>query len=179
MKRYNYPIELLIRHAKKSDLPAYTKMHQKVYQAVLVNEAIGLTKECLSEKVFNSIRIQKYLTSNLVVNSKQKCWLAFDGKELVGSITIIEREKDYELRGFYVAINYQGKGIGKKLWKLALDFAKNKDIVLDIYAHNTKSIEMYKKWGLKIDKEKGEFYRHWPEWPENVKAKSIYMKLRK
>jgi ribosomal protein S18 acetylase RimI-like enzyme len=97
-------------------------------------------------------------------------------EKLVGSITIIEREKDYELRGFYIATKYQGKGIGKKLWELALDFAKEKNITLDIYAHNTKTIEIYKKWGFKVDTARGEFYRHWPEWPEGLRAKSIYMR---
>jgi ribosomal protein S18 acetylase RimI-like enzyme len=102
--------------------------------------------------------------------------MAFLGGQLVGSISIIEREIDYELRGFYVATEYQNHGIGKKLWNKALTFAKNKDITLDIYEHNTKTIAMYKKWGFAIDSARGIFYRHWPEWPEGVQAKCFYMR---
>lgn len=80
----------------------------------------------------------------------------------------------FELRGFYVAPKYQGRGIGKQLWLLAINFAKGKDIVLDLYAHNYRTINMYKKWEFFVDKKKGVFYRHWPE---GLKAKCIYMRL--
>jgi ribosomal protein S18 acetylase RimI-like enzyme len=171
-------MQIDIRLARKSDLSKYTKLLQKTYQNAYLSDEIGLTKECFSEEIFNTSDTQKYLASNLLVNDKQKCWLAFIGYELVGSISTIEREKDYELRGFYVGTEHQGKGIGKKLWKLVLSFAKEKDITCDIYAHNAKTIEMYKKWGFEIDKARGTFYRHWAEWPKGVRAKSIYMRYK-
>lgn len=169
-------MKISIRLARKSDLLQYTKLLQNTYQDTYKNEAIGLTKECFSKEVFNSLIAQRYLESNLEINEKQKCWLAFLDSRLVGSITITEREDNYELKGFYVATEYQGKGIGKKLFKLVLGFAKNKDIILDIYAHNTKTIEIYKKWGFKKDAKKGEFYRHWPQWPKGLKVKCFYMR---
>jgi len=172
-------MEIIIRLATKSDLPQYTELLQKTYENAYTDESIDLKKEYFSKEIFNTQNTQEYLASNLEVNEKQKCWLAFDDQKLVGSITIIEREKDYELRGFYVAPEYQGKGVGKNLWELALDFTKEKDITLDIYAHNIKTIELYKKWGFEIDIKRGEFFRHWPEWPEGVKAKSIYMRYKR
>lgn len=171
-------MKISIRLARKDDLRQYTKLLQKTYRDAYANEKIELTKEYFSEEIFNSPDTQKYLVSNLLENDKQKCWLAFIGPELVGSISIIEREKDYELRGFYVATKYQDMGIGKKLWKLALSFVKNKDITLDVYAHVTKAIEMYKWWGFIVDTARGEFYRHWSEWPEGVRAKCIYMRYK-
>ena len=171
-------MKVQIRHARKTDLPEYTKLLQKTYKNSYTNEEMGLTKECFSEEVFKSLNNQKYLASNLLVNDKQKCWLAFVGSKLVGSISIIEWSKDYELRGFYVGTKEQGKGIGKKLWKLALSFVNGKDITCDIYAHNIKTIEIYKEWGFDVDAERGEFYRHWPEWPEGVKARCIYMRYK-
>lgn len=156
----------------------YTKFLQKAYEDAYTNEELGLTKDCFSEEIFNTPDTQKYLASNLELNDSQKCWLSFDGGKLVGSVTIIERDKNYELRGFYVDAAYQGKGIGKQLWSLVLSFANGKDIMLDTYAHNTKSIELYKRWGFEIDTERGEFYRHWPEWPEGLQAKCIYMCLK-
>jgi ribosomal protein S18 acetylase RimI-like enzyme len=169
-------MKIKIRLARKSDLPEYTKLLQKTYQDAYTCDAIGLTKECFSEEIFNTEDTQRYLKSNLVVNKNQKTWLAFSDKELIGSITILDKGKECELHGFYVATNFQGKGIGKKLWKLALNFAGDKNITLNIYAHNTKTIEIYKKWGFEIDTERGEFFRHWPEWPENLKVKCIYMR---
>ena len=167
-----------IRLAEKGDLFEYTKLLQKAFQDAYTNEKIGQKKEYFSKKVFSSARIKKHLIKSLVVNDRQKCWLAFVGSKMVGSITVIKRKNEYELRGFYVAADYQGKGIGKKLWDIAREFAKDMDITCDVYEHNIKGIEVYKKWGFIIDKGKGEFYRHWDEWPEGVKAKCIYMRYK-
>jgi len=163
----------------KDDIKEYTDLLQKTYEDAYTDESIGLTKECFSKEVFASTDTQKYLKSNLVINKKQKTWLAFLNSKLAGSITITDKGDECELRGFYVNPEYQGKGIGKRLWKRTLEFAGEKDVVFDIYAHNTRVIKMYKKWGFEVDKQKGVFYRHWPEWPEGLKAKCIYMRLSK
>lgn len=164
-----------------SYLKQYTDLLQRTYENSYVDESIGLTKECFSKEIFENKDTQKYLNSRLVSNKSQKCWLVLDGEKLVGSMTcILLSDDEAELTGFYVDPTYQEKGIGKKLYELALNFAKERDLVLDIYAHNTKTIEMYKKWGWKVDKTKGNkgyFSRHWVEWPEGVEAKAIYMRF--
>lgn len=170
-------MEITIRLSKKSDIKKYTDLLQKTYEISYTNKKIGLKKECFSKKIFSTLDTQKYLKSNLSVNKKQKTWLAFIRKKLIGSITIIDKGKECELKGFYVSNEYQRKGIGKILFKKSISFAKGKDVVLDIYAHNRKTIVLYKKWGFIIDKKKGTFYRHWPEWPEGLKAKCLYMRL--
>jgi len=171
-------MKFLVRLATIADLPEYTNLLQETYKNVYPNKKIGLTSECFSEEIFNTSDTQEYLRSNLLVNETQKCWLAFINSELVGSITVVSREKDYELRGFYVKVKFQGKGIGKKLWKLVLDYTKAKDITCDVYEHNIKTIEIYKRWGFDVDKARKTFFRHWPEWPEGVKAESIYMRYK-
>lgn len=171
-------MKVKIRLAKESDLLAYTKLLQQTYQDTYVFDAIGLTKECFSKVVFNTKDSQDYLKSNIKINDKQKTWLVFLDKELIGSITIVDKDKECEMRGLYVATDFQGKGIGSKLWKFVLNFAGNREIVLDTYSHNTKTIEIYKNWGFEIDTEKGEFYRHWSEWQEDLKVKCIYMRYR-
>jgi len=171
-------MKISLRPARKSDIENYTQLLQKTYQDAYTDEKIGLRSECFSGKVFSSERIQDYLNSNLTVSDKQKTWLAFLDSSLAGSVTIADTGKECELRGFYVAPEYQGQGIGKQLWKLALNFAKNKDITIDVYAHAHKTISMYKRWGFEIDSKKGSFSRHWPEWPGNLEAKCIYMRLK-
>lgn len=166
-----------IRLAKKRDLKEYTNLHQRTYQEAYANEKIGLTKECFSKELLSSPNMQKYLKSNLILTSKQKTWLAFSRSKMIGSITCIDKGEECELRGFYVVPEYQGQGMGKQLFAKVLNFAKGKDIILDIYAHSVKTINIYKKWGFKIDRKKKTFYRHWPEWPKKLKAKCIYMRL--
>ncbi len=170
---------IFIRLASKNDIQNYTDLLQQTYESAYADEKIGLPQSLFSKEIFCSTHSQDYLRSNLDVSDKQKTWLAFDGEKMVGSITITDKGDDCELRGFYILPKYQGQGIGKKLWKKALVFAKGKDITCDIYAHNHKTIEIYKKWGFEIDTERGEFYRHWPEWPEGVQAKSIYMRFKR
>ncbi len=172
-------MNLNIRLAEESDLKAYTDLLQKTYEQFYTNPKIGLTKELFSQEIFNTADTQAYLKANLQISENQKTWVALVGNNLVGSITIERKGSECQLRGFYVSEEYQGKGIGKKLWQYALDFSGSSDIVLDLYVHNTKTIEMYKKWGFIIDQAKGTFYRHWPEWPAGVKAKCLYMRLRK
>lgn len=164
------------RLATDMDVSSYTDLLRRTYQKSYVSKELGLTKECFSKEIFSTPDTQKYLLSNLQITDNQKSWMAFIDEKLIGSITIQRKGKECELRGFYVASEYQGQGIGKKLFKLAMDFSKDDDIILGIYAHNTRSIETYKKWGFVIDQERGTVTTHWPEWPEGIKINSLFMR---
>lgn len=171
-------MNIIIKSATEQHLKEYTDLLQKTYEESYTNYALGLTKACFSKEIFASQDTQKYLKGNLQNTARQQCWLAFDKEKLVGSITIKDHGETCELTGFYVDSSYQRKGIGKKLWQKILPFTQRKDITLDLYAHNTKAIEMYKRWGFVIDKNKKEFYRQWPEWPKGLQAKCFYMILK-
>lgn len=175
---YNSGMDITIRLSRPDDIAGYTALLQETYADAYVKPELGLTSSCFSREVFMSPDTQNYLASNLLQSDKQKTWLAFSGKTLVGSVTVMRRDTDCEMRGFYVKPDFQGKGIGKQLWKLAKAYAGRMDITCDIYAHNTKTIALYRRWGFVQDRERGDFFRHWPEWPEGVRARSIYMRSR-
>jgi len=172
-------MKVKVRLARISDLKNYTNLLQRTYEAAYTQESLGLTKNCFSKKVFNTKNTQDYLKSKLQITDQQKTWLAFVQDEMIGSITISDNKDTCELSGLYIAPEYQGKGIGKRLYSLALEFSGTKNITLDIYQHNKNTISIYKKWGFEIDKNRGSFSRHWPEWPKGLEAKCIYMILRK
>ena len=157
-----------IKIANLNDIKKYTDLLQKTYQEAYANDSIGLTADCFSKEIFQNDDTQKYLKSHLIDSDTQKTWLAFDGEKLIGAATcIIKNDTEAEFTGFYVDSDNQGQGVGKQLYKLVQEFARKRDLILDIYAHNTKTIEMYKNWGWKLDEsrgEKGYFTRHWPEW---------------
>jgi ribosomal protein S18 acetylase RimI-like enzyme len=169
-------MNIVIRESNISDLVLYTAMMQATYTYAYVDESIGLTTECFSIDVFNSLDTQDYLKSKLVNNNEQKTWIACDEGVIIGAVTIKNSGVDQEMSGFYVHPKYQGKGIGKLLWSKVLEFTKGKDIVLDIYSHNITTIQLYKHWGFYEDTSKPHFYRHWPEWPEGLQAESMYMR---
>jgi len=170
---------IFIRQARPTDLSAYTTMIQQTDQKTYTNDSLGLTKECFSEEVFSSEDTQTYLKSKLAIADNKQTWVAVTKNIVLGSVTIEDKGDSYELSGFYVLPKYQGMGMGKQLWAKALEFANDKDITLDIYSHNTKTIDIYKNWGFEVDAERGTFSRHWPEWPEGVKAESLYMRRTK
>lgn len=172
-----------IRLARENDLEAYRDLLQRTYTDAYVDESLGVTPELFSEEVFSahSKDTDSYLRYNIEPSENQRTWFAFDGEELIGAITIEAKGDECELRGFYVDPKRQGSGIGKKLYDKAIEFAGNRDIVLDIYAHNTRVIAIYKRWGFEIDTAKGDggyFDRHWAEWPLGVKVRSVYMRRR-
>lgn len=171
-----------IRIASIEDIEQYTDLLQRTYQDAYTNEEIGLTADCFSKEIFYNEDTQRYLKSHLVDTDSQKTWLAFDAEILVGSVTcIIRNNNEAEITGLYVHPNFQRNGIGKKLYNVALAFSGSRDLVLDIYTHNVKTIEIYKRWGWKLDESRGDrgyFERHWPEWPEGLQAKCMYMRLK-
>jgi len=175
-------MNLTIRNSNLRDLHKYTDLLQQTYESSYINNKIGLTKECFSKEIFNSIDTQNYLKTKLINSSTQKTWLVFSNSKLIGSATckIIDKDKA-EFSGFYVLPDFQNQGIGKMLYKNVLDFAKNRNLLLGIYTHNTKTIEIYKKWGWQIDISRGEngyITGHWPEWPDGIIAKSVYLILK-
>ena len=174
---------LKIRLATLTDLKPYTDLLQQTYESAYTNPEIGLTKKCFSSQVFNTLDTQKYLATKLINSSDQKTWLVFDNKKLIASATCkIINENKAEFSGFYVLPSYQHQGIGKKLYQKVLAFSQNRDLLLGIYTHNTKTIEIYQKWGWQIDTSRGEngyITGHWPEWPDGVTAKSVYLILKR
>lgn len=169
-------MKLQIRPAESGDLAEYTQLLQRTYQEAYTDESIGLTADCFSREVFASDDTQGYLRSNLRQNEKQRTWLAFLGSEMVGAVTVKNHGAECETVGFYVAPERQGQGIGRRLWERVLEFSSGRDITLDTYVHNHRTIEMYRRWGFEEDVKRGRFYRHWPEWPKDLQAECLYMR---
>lgn len=172
-----------IRLANPKDLKKYIDLLQQTYEFSYINPKIGLTKDCFSPEIFNTPDSQKYFKTKLIKSSIQKTWLVFADNLLVASATckIIDKNKA-EFSGFYVLPEFQHQGLGKLLYKKVLDFSTNRDLILGIYTHNTKTIEIYKKWGWQLDPSRGDHgyvVGHWPEWPDDVFAKSVYLILKK
>ncbi|MBU6323117.1 MAG: GNAT family N-acetyltransferase [Patescibacteria group bacterium] len=141
-----------IREARADDLPEYSALLQRTYAMTYANDALGLPAELFSPEIFATADTQAYLAHNLRNTDDQRCWVAESDGKLVGAVTIRRKGvRECELTGFYVAPELQGHGIGKMLWTEALTFARDSDVTLDVYAHNAKAIELYKRWGFVED----------------------------
>lgn len=168
-----------IRPAEESDLSAYTDLLQRTFEHTYAEPSLGLTPERFSREIFLNDETQAYLRSNLKNTTSQACWLAFAEHALVGSLTVSLAHDVAELKGFYVDPSHQGQGIGTMLWNKALEYMGHRQAIADTYAHNAKALDIYRRWGFEIDTSRGEqgyFYRHWPEWPEGLQAKCVYLR---
>ena len=61
--------------------------------------------------------------------------------------------------------------------KYANLFGNNTDISTSERYRVVTELEKIGSLTFKIDFDKGTFFRHWPEWPQNVKAEHQYMRL--
>ncbi len=57
---------------------------------------------------------------------KDRMWIVEDGGKIVGSVLIMGRSGEVaQLRYFILLPKYRGRGLGKKMMKLAMDFCKS------------------------------------------------------
>ncbi len=173
-------MNIVIREAQSSDFDQYSNLLQQTYETCCVNNSIGLTKACFSKEMMSTEESVNFLRSYLKITPTHKAWVAaLDGK-IVGAISCeIKSQLEGEIVAFYVLPQYQDQGIGKQLYTKALDFVGQRDLVLDVYAHNEKTIAMYKKWGWELDVHRGDggsFFLHWKGWPKEVQVKCLYMR---
>lgn len=171
-----FSLNIVIRQSNLDDLDRYTTMMQQTYEDTYVDDSIGLTAERFSLEIFTNDVTQSYLKAKLINDEKQKAWVACDGEDIVGAVTIQSKDDGTcEMSGFYVLPPYQGNGIGTLLWSRVLEFTSGRQITLDTYTHNSKTIQLYKHWGFQEDLSKPRFYRHWSSWPKGLEAEAMYM----
>ena len=79
-------------------------------------------------------------------------WVAFNSEIAVACAGLRQLDLGrYELRRLWVEPPYRGSGIGSKLLKECLDWAKKNgatEVVLDVVPTRTRAIEWYRRWGF-------------------------------
>jgi ribosomal-protein-alanine N-acetyltransferase len=78
-------------------------------------------------------------------------FVAFDGPELVGSLSIYASANGEHDLGMLVGKPHRGRGIGTALLHAAFDWARRKQIralTLGVFPHNTAAIALYQRMGF-------------------------------
>lgn len=101
-----------------------------------------------------------------------KFWCMYDGEKIIGTVAIRDLgERKGEIKSLYLLNEYQGQGLGRQLFDLAMGEAKKagfSEIYLDtIGANSQKAIEMYKRAG----------FTYTEKYNDNPVA-DVYMKLK-
>lgn len=132
--------------------------------------------EHFSRAIFEHPLTIEYFAGILANSDRQRAYLAKEGDQIVGTISIARLKDFYEIHGFYVALDRQGQGIGKLLMKKALEFCRGDlPVRVEVAENLNQSIAMYQRWGFKPKPQYGLNMRHWPEWPEGLQNGYIYL----
>ncbi len=143
---------IFIREAVPDDAKDIINVYYKTWLDTYPNDDLGITKDDIEDKYKNSfteenINIQKERILNLPEN--QKRFVAIIDDSIVGVSSVIRDENFNQLKTIYVLPEYQGKGVGKKLWgamKIFIDF--NKDTTVNVATYNKKAIGFYENLGF-------------------------------
>ncbi|MBO4815923.1 MAG: GNAT family N-acetyltransferase [Clostridia bacterium] len=89
-----------------------------------------------------------------------------ENKKIIGHLILrnIDDKKEIIRLGFIIVdLNLRGKGYGKKLIKLAIEYAKNnlnaKEINLGVFENNINAYKCYKSVGFKEDNKEKEIFK--------------------
>ncbi|HEY0220810.1 MAG TPA: GNAT family N-acetyltransferase [Candidatus Paceibacterota bacterium] len=128
------------------------EVQYKAWLATYPNDKEGITIDDIEHRykdAFSGERLKK--REEIITNSElnEKYIIAKDGNKVVGICYGIIEETKNQLQAIYILPEYQGKGIGTKLWNEILSFFdKTKDIYVEVAAYNEKAIGFYKKLGF-------------------------------
>ena len=106
-----------------------------------------LPKDFLENKV-NSINSELSFTNRFLENNGSYNYVACDGNKIVGILSFNIFNKCGHIDSLYVLPEYQGNGIGKSLFRIAVSFfIENNISKMDLYClGGSKAIDFYKKY---------------------------------
>lgn len=169
-------IDVTIRPASSVDTPAVAAFCQPIYAAVYPNDKYGLKPEHFSAEIFQTPDTLAYFSSILTNSDTQRAYIAEQGGSIVGTISIERLDGFYEIHAFYVAVELQGQGIGRRLMSGALTFCADRlPVLVEVAETSASAISLYKHWGFRPAPQLGIHLRHWPEWPEGLKNGYIFL----
>ena len=139
-----------IRKATIADIPLINRLAWIVFPHTY--------KELLSPGQIDFMMDWMYSEKNLhkqMTEDGHIYYLAFEGEEPAGYLSIQpEGEHIYHLQKIYVLPSFQGKKLGKLLFRKAIDDIKELhpapcQMRLNVNRYNTKAVEFYQRMGMK------------------------------
>jgi ribosomal protein S18 acetylase RimI-like enzyme len=143
---------IIIGRAKIEDVHDIQDVFYRTWLSTYPNEIAGVTAEDIEEK-FKSRHSEEAIQRRIAQiedDSEDKLFLvARDGKRVVGLCKASKTKESNHLDAIYVLPEYQGMGIGKKIWKECLDFFdRNNKLTVHVADYNKQAIDFYKKLGF-------------------------------
>lgn len=141
--------------AKPEDVLGIQEVFYKSWLETYPNEEYGITVDDVEDRFKDGLNKEKLLKrAEQIANlpESEKMFVAKEGDKIIGVCRAILRPEGNQLQAIYIMPEYQGQGIGKKLWEKAQEFFdKQKDTIVQVATYNTKAIEFYEKLGFEDD----------------------------
>ena len=140
-----------------------------------LTEEQGISIEDIKDKLkdylnFDSIEKRKKYLENIPEN--ESMFIAKENNQVVGVCKIVRSDEENRLKSIYILKNFQGKGIGSKLWNQAkLTFDENKPVYVALADYNEQAKKFYEKLGF-VDTGK-----RWIEEKTRMKSGSVITEM--
>lgn len=144
--------DILIKNPTPEDARGMTEVFYKTWLTTYPNEKAGITINDIEDRFKDSFTEESLLRrAEQIAKPKEEevLFLAKDDMKIVGVCVVVRHSDKNQLKAIYVLPEYQGKGVGRLLWKEAQrHFAPGKDIIVRVATYNTNAINFYKKMGF-------------------------------
>lgn len=154
-------MNIVIDKAIPEDALSIQEIFHKTWLATYINSEYGVTAEHINEYFKDAYKpetLEKRKTQIAKMDDSYMIFVArVDGK-VVGFVRVMKEKENNRLRAFYILPEFQGKGIGSKLFEKAREFF-NPDLytLVDVASYNIPAINFYKKMGFIDTGKRAEF----------------------
>lgn len=140
---------LIVENASPDDAAGIAHVRNETWLDTYPDKGAGVTREDILSKKFESEdQVARWRKSIEGGSGARKLWVARDKEIVVGYSQGKKGEEENEIVGLYVLPDYQGKGLGGKLLKAALDWLGDEKPVALTVASYSPAVQVYKKFGF-------------------------------
>ena len=146
-------MNIKIMNARPEDAKGIQEVYYKTWLDTYPNEEYNITRDDIEDSYkdsFSEERLKKLSERISSHPANIQYIVAKDGSNIVGVCQPIIFPDKNKLQTIYILPDYQGKGIGTKLWNEANKlFDPDKDTYVEVVVYNLKTISFYEKLGFK------------------------------
>lgn len=143
---------IVVSVAEVSDALGTIEVQYKTWLETYPNEKVGITREDIEDRykdAFSGKKLEKRIKAIQEQGERERILVAKDREKVVAFCFLTKEENKNQLQAIYILPEYQGMGIGTKIWEQVKGFFnKEKDVYVEVAEYNEKAISFYKKLGF-------------------------------
>ncbi len=142
--------EIFIHEANLENAKDILKIQSQTWITNYPNPQIGITKKDIEEKIKQWHKEGEDRIKQILTTPNSHTWVAKCGDKVIGFIGVLKGEQYNSIEAVHILPEFQGKGIGTKLIKKALEWlGNNKPVSLEVVTYNINAQRLYYRLGFK------------------------------